>query len=122
MFYRKLKVKICIVVQYLICNIRLYAIFKKVVARKVCRIKITYDRYLYIAFPDSTSTQSRAKSKNTKNDQISINVSDPDPVSDWIRIQSGHWIRNPDPGGHKRPTKIEKSQEVFCYEVLDVLF
>ena len=41
-------------------------------------------------------------------------VVDPDP--DWIRIQSGLWIRiriqnpdpDPDPGGQKRPTKVEK--------------
>ena len=41
-------------------------------------------------------------------------VSDPDP--DWIRIQSGQWIRirirnpdsDPDPGGQKWPTKVEK--------------
>jgi hypothetical protein len=39
---------------------------------------------------------------------ITRSVSDPDP--DWIRIQSGLWIRihNPDPyaGGQKLPTKI----------------
>jgi hypothetical protein len=41
-----------------------------------------------------------------------LHVSDPDP--DWIRIQSGQWIRirirnpDPDPGGQKRPTKVEK--------------
>ncbi len=52
-------------------------------------------------------------------------VSDPDP--DWIRIQSGHWIRirirNPDPalGGQKWPTKGEKIH-VLKFEVLDGLF
>jgi hypothetical protein len=40
-------------------------------------------------------------------------VADPDP--NWIRIQSGQWIRirirNPDPGpgGQKWPTKVEKN-------------
>jgi hypothetical protein len=38
-------------------------------------------------------------------------VADPDP--DWIRIQSGQWIRirirNPGPGGKKWPTKVEKN-------------
>jgi hypothetical protein len=36
-------------------------------------------------------------------------VADPDP--DWIRIQSGQWIRilnpDPDPGGQKLPTKVD---------------
>jgi hypothetical protein len=44
-------------------------------------------------------------------------VSDPDP--DWTRIQSVQWIRtriwNPDPGGQKLPTKIEKSKENFMF-------
>jgi hypothetical protein len=33
-------------------------------------------------------------------------------------------VRNPDPdaGGQKWPTKIEKSEEISCFEVLDVLF
>jgi hypothetical protein len=41
---------------------------------------------------------------------------------DWIRIQLGQWIRirNPDPGGQKWPTKVEK--KISCFEVLDVLF
>ncbi len=47
-------------------------------------------------------------------------------VSDWIRIQSGQWIRirnpYPDPEGQKGPTKIEKTSEMSCFEVLDVLF
>jgi hypothetical protein len=66
-------------------------------------------------------------------------VADPDP--DWIRIQSGQWIRirirNPDPytGGQKRPSKVEfflklmfqsvewslfRAEGSFCY--LDVLY
>ncbi len=38
---------------------------------------------------------------------IENRVADPDP--DWIRIQSGYWIRirNPDPGGQKLPIKVE---------------
>ena len=42
-------------------------------------------------------------------------VADPYPDSDWIRIQSGQWIRiriqnpDPDPGGQKLPTKVESS-------------
>ncbi len=40
-----------------------------------------------------------------------IRVADPDP--DWIRIQSGQWIRirdpDPDPGGQKWPTKVENN-------------
>jgi hypothetical protein len=46
-------------------------------------------------------------------------VSDPDP--DWIRIQSGQWIRirirNPDsdPGGQKWPTKVEKIHVLKCW-------
>ncbi len=36
----------------------------------------------------------------------------------WIRIQ----IADPDPGGQKWPTKIEKSTEFSCVEVLDFLF
>ena len=50
--------------------------------------------------------------------------------STWIRINLICWIRiriqiadpDPDPGGEKRPTKIEKSTEFSCFEVLDVLF
>jgi hypothetical protein len=42
----------------------------------------------------------------------------------WIWILSGQWIQirnpDPDPGGQKLPTKI--SQEISCFEVLDVLF
>jgi hypothetical protein len=37
--------------------------------------------------------------------------------SAWIRIQ----IADPDAGGQKWPTKIEKSTEFSCFEVLDVL-
>jgi cell shape-determining protein MreC len=35
--------------------------------------------------------------------QVLTGVADPDP--DWIRIQSGQWIRirNPDPGGQNDP-------------------
>jgi hypothetical protein len=29
---------------------------------------------------------------------------------------------DPDPGGQKLPTKIEKSQDIYFFEVLDVLF
>jgi hypothetical protein len=45
-----------------------------------------------------------------------------------IRINLSCWIRirnlnaDPDPGGKKLPTKIEKSTEFSCFEVLDVLF
>ncbi len=49
-----------------------------------------------------------------------MSVSDPDP--DWIRIQSGQWIPDPDPGGQKWPTKIEKNYEISYFEVLNVLF
>jgi hypothetical protein len=35
----------------------------------------------------------------------------------WIRIQNA----DPDPEGQKLPTKIEKSTEFSCFEVLDVL-
>jgi hypothetical protein len=51
-------------------------------------------------------------------------VSDPD----WIRIQSGQWIRkrirnpDPDPGGQKLTTRVETNLEISCFEVLDVLF
>ncbi len=46
-------------------------------------------------------------------------VVDPDP--DWIRIQSGLWIRicirnpDPDPGGQKLPTKVEKKLLKFMF-------
>ncbi len=44
-------------------------------------------------------------------------VADPDP--DWIRIQSGHWVRirnpDPDPGGQKWPTKVEKIIKVHVH-------
>jgi hypothetical protein len=41
-----------------------------------------------------------------------------------IRIQSGQWIRimDPDPGGQKWPTKVEKKFKRSCFEVLDGLF
>jgi hypothetical protein len=52
--------------------------------------------------------------------------------SAWIRINLSCWIRiririqiadpDPDPGGQKGPTKIEKSTEFSCFEVLDVPF
>ncbi len=55
---------------------------------------------------------------------ISARVSDPDP--DWIRIQSGQWIRirnrDPDPGGQKWPTKVEKIGKSSCFDVLDGIF
>ena len=49
---------------------------------------------------------------------------DPDPDPDWIRIQLSLWIRirNPDPDPGGRPTKIGKSEEISCFEELDVLF
>jgi hypothetical protein len=39
-----------------------------------------------------------------------------------IQIESGQWIQIRDPGGKKWTTKIEKSSEISCFEVLDVLF
>ncbi len=52
--------------------------------------------------------------------------------SAWIRINLSCWIRirfriqnadpDPDPGGGEWPTKIEKSTEFSCFEVMDVLF
>ena len=62
-------------------------------------------------------------SKNLKL-SFAISVSDPDP--DWIRIQSGQWIRirnpDPEPGGQKWPTKVEIFFKSSCFEVLDGLF
>ncbi len=49
-----------------------------------------------------------------------INVSDPGPGPNCIRIQSGQV--GPDPGGQRWPTKIEKSEEISCFKVLYVLF
>jgi hypothetical protein len=52
---------------------------------------------------------------------VKIRVADPDP--DWIRIQSGQWIRirirnpDPDPGGQKGPTKVEKIVKVHVLSV-----
>jgi hypothetical protein len=48
---------------------------------------------------------------------------DPDPDPYWIRIQSDHWIRirirnlntDPDPGGQKLPTKVEKIHVLKCW-------
>ncbi len=42
----------------------------------------------------------------------------------WIRIRIRIQIADPDPdlGGQKWPTKIGKSTEFSCFEVLDVLF
>jgi hypothetical protein len=57
-------------------------------------------------------------------EELFSRVSVPDP--DWIRIQSGQWIRirnqDPDPGGQKLPTKVKKNYRNFIREVLDVLF
>jgi hypothetical protein len=45
-------------------------------------------------------------------------VADPDPDPNWIRIQSGQWIRmrirnpDPDPGGQIWPTKVAKKSEI----------
>ncbi len=41
----------------------------------------------------------------------------------WIRIRI-NWVAgsDPDPGGQKWPTKIEKSKEFSCFEVMDYLF
>jgi hypothetical protein len=56
---------------------------------------------------------------------IPTRVADPDPVPNWIRIQSGQWIqiririRNPDPDPVH---KSIKNLEILCFEVLDVLF
>jgi hypothetical protein len=43
-------------------------------------------------------------------------------LSCWIRIRIQIADTDPDPGGQKWPTKIEKSTEFSCFEVLDVLF
>ncbi len=40
----------------------------------------------------------------------------------WIRIRVQIADPDPDQGGQKWPTKIEKSTEILCIEVLDVLF
>ncbi len=45
-------------------------------------------------------------------------------LSCWIRTRIRIQIADPDkdPGGQKWPQKIEKSTEISCFEVLDVLF
>ncbi len=43
-------------------------------------------------------------------------------LSCWIRIRIHIADPDPDPGGQKLSTKIEKSTEFSCFEVLDVLF
>jgi hypothetical protein len=40
----------------------------------------------------------------------------------WIRIRIDFGQLDPDPGGKKWPKKIEKSEEISRFEVLDVLF
>ncbi len=52
-------------------------------------------------------------------DTASVSDPDSDP-GQWIRIRIR--IQDPDPGGQKWPTKIEKSEEISSFEVLDVLF
>jgi hypothetical protein len=49
---------------------------------------------------------------------VSSTVADPDP--NWIQIQSGQSV-DPDPGGLKWPTKVEKIKKFHVLEVLDVL-
>jgi len=43
-------------------------------------------------------------------------------LSCWIRIRIQIADPDPDPGEQKLPTKIEKSTEFSCFEVLDVHF
>jgi hypothetical protein len=47
-------------------------------------------------------------------------VADLVPDSDSIRSVDPY--PDPDPGGQKRPIKVEKNLEISCFEVLDVLF
>ena len=65
-----------------------------------------------------STMQTTKREEKKKNAQLILcvctvpipSVLDPDP--DWIRIQSGQWIRirnpDPEPGGQKRSTKVEK--------------
>jgi hypothetical protein len=41
---------------------------------------------------------------------------------DRQRTLDKYMIIIPDPGGQKLPTIIEKSEEISCFEILDVLF
>jgi hypothetical protein len=43
-------------------------------------------------------------------------------LSCWIQIRIQIADPDPDPGAQKRPTKIIKSTEFSCFEVLEVLF
>jgi hypothetical protein len=38
-----------------------------------------------------------------------------------IRIDFGRLDPDPDPGGQKLPTKVEKSENISCFKVLDIL-
>jgi hypothetical protein len=38
-----------------------------------------------------------------------------------IRIDFGRLDPDPDPGGQKLPTKVEKSEDISCFKVLDIL-
>ncbi len=55
------------------------------------------------------------KKKNIPDQGVKTRVADPD----WIRIQSGLWIRirnpDPDPGGQKWTTKVEKNCKSSCW-------
>jgi hypothetical protein len=64
-------------------------------------------------------------SKKMKKDKIPEgSVSDPHGSAlilvVWILVHIGN--ADPDPGGQKLPTKIEKSFEIPCFEVPDDLF
>jgi hypothetical protein len=47
---------------------------------------------------------------------------DPDPPSAWIHSDFGQKDQDPDPGALNDPQKRDKSEEVYCFEVLNVLF
>jgi hypothetical protein len=51
---------------------------------------------------------------------ISVEQKDRIPTGQWIRIRIQNPDPEPDPGGQKLTTKIEKSKEILCFEVLDV--
>jgi hypothetical protein len=47
---------------------------------------------------------------------------DPDPPSAWIHSDFGRTDQDPDPGWLNDLQKREKSEEVYCFKVLNVLF
>jgi hypothetical protein len=79
---------------------------------------VTRYRFFDFIYRDLLWSLEFRRFKKTKKNS---SVVDPDPPG-WIYNDFDRMDPDPDPGGLNDPQKRDKSEEVYCFEVLNVLF